>query len=78
MNEENFDQFRFIANNRPMDFEKIMQVYKSDPTFHQFVDSIYDFIDKLQLSPQEVRSATMFACYKHEMMTVKPILRGLK
>lgn len=71
-----FDQFRFIANReRPIRFEDAKRAYQNDPVYKNFVDAIYSMIEQLQMTPSEIRAATMFACYRHEMITVKPIMK---
>jgi len=70
------NQYRFMMNNRKnLSFTDCDKYYKSDPDFHAMVDALYKYIDKMQLSPSEVRAAAMYACYRHEMFTVKPIMR---
>lgn len=58
------------------DFKALHRRFQDDPSFHYLVKSLYKIIDDLQLSPNEIREAAMFACYMHEMENPRPIRVG--
>ena len=41
--------------------------YFSDPLFHALVDYLTKEIERLKLSPSEIRDAAMLACIRFEM-----------
>lgn len=44
---------------------------KHDPLFHSLVSMMYDFINRYQFSPTEMRDACMQASIKYEMQRVR-------
>jgi len=46
--------------------------YQSDPEFHSLVDLIYQFIEKTQFTPSELREAVMLAAIRYEMTRTYP------
>jgi hypothetical protein len=42
-------------------------LYREDARFHQIVDFMQNMIERLELTPYEMRQAAMFACYLIEM-----------
>lgn len=55
---------------------RLEEKYLNDPTFHMVVDSMYNLIEKCQLTPDEIREAAMFAAirysYLHPMTIIIP------
>lgn len=47
--------------------------YSSDPAFRTIVDALQSVIASYELTPSELRQAVMYACYLHEMRTVRPV-----
>lgn len=56
---------------RWMTFE---QRYNSDPTLHAIVDMMSAAIERLQLTPSEMREAAIFACIRVEQRRMRPML----
>jgi hypothetical protein len=57
--------------------DKVRDRYTNDPAFHAFVDMTRAMIERLELSPSEVREAAMFACYMVEATRpIEPIAIG--
>lgn len=50
-----------------MSRNEVERRYHDDPVFRQLVDIIGAHIDRLALTPMEVREAAMLACINHEM-----------
>jgi hypothetical protein len=48
--------------------------YLHDPAFHNLVDTIYHYMETLELTPHEMREAVMLAAIKFEMNNIRPIL----
>ncbi len=47
--------------------------YYDDLAFRHLVDVIESCVNSMQLTPSEVREASMLACLHHEMRRTKPI-----
>ena len=48
--------------------------YMRDPEFKNLVDTIYHFMETLQLTPTEIREAVGLAAVKFESLNIRPIL----
>lgn len=57
-----------------MDFRKADEAYLNDPMFHNLVDAMIVAIDRLEFTPSEVRQAAIYACYRHEARSSKPLM----
>lgn len=56
-----------------MDLRSAEERYLHDPIFHQFVVSIQQVIETLEMTPSEVREACIFACVlaeRNRLLTV--------
>jgi len=50
--------------------------YMRDPVFHHFVDAVEQLLHQAQMTPTEVREATMLACIHYDLRHVRrPIFR---
>lgn len=50
-----------------MPFDKVSERYRNDVVFHAIVDTLQAAIERLELTPSEVREAAMYACSLVEM-----------
>jgi hypothetical protein len=61
-----------------MDLKECHKLYLNDPEFHRVVVVLAGWIERMEVSPSEVRAAAMFACYlvqaRHPQITfeIKP------
>lgn len=53
--------------SNPINLNECRRAYNNDLTYTNFVNIMYQYIDKLAMTPAEVRQACMFACYLHEI-----------
>ena len=53
---------------------EVRERYLKDPVFHHVVDSLRVLISVCQLTPSEVREATMLACIIEEALEPRPPL----
>lgn len=49
-----------------MTYERAREAYSNDPMFRALVDTMRHLIGKLEMTPNEVRNAAVFACILHE------------
>lgn len=59
-----------------MDYLQAKHIYENDAGFHALVDVMVSMIDKLQLTPSEIRQAAMFAAMRYENLriNIKPMI----
>lgn len=51
-----------------MNYRNLDDRFNNDPVFHQVVMNLQMLIQKLQLTPSEVREAAVFACMRQELL----------
>lgn len=49
-------------------FDELKKREQNDPMFASLITSLYSLISTLQLSPNEIREASMYAAMKFEML----------
>lgn len=54
-------------------FDNAQRAYIIDPTYHQLVDMLVALIEKLEMTPSEVRQAAVFACIIFQERSVHPM-----
>ena len=57
-----------------MNIEYLTSRYHNDAEFHAVVQSMYQAMDSLGLTPAELREAASFAAYVHESETVRRVV----
>lgn len=56
------------------DFRSMSDRYDRDPVFHAMVNALEDMIEKLEMTPTEVREAAMYAVIRFEYRHLRNIL----
>ena len=56
------------------DMHKCDTLYNNDPAFHALVKALVNMIEKLELTPMEIRQAAMYAAYRVDSVRVRQLL----
>lgn len=55
-----------------MNYHKCQEAYHNDTTFHSLVDALIGLIEKLEMTPSEIREAATFAAILFEQTRCCP------
>lgn len=67
-----YEAMRFLTHNQPRGMKELQEYERHSPEFSALVANLTQLIMQLQMSPSEVRQAAMYACWKAELLAVRP------